>query len=158
MARHVLRRTTGFLAAVLGAVLLTGSAASAQQIRVLLVIPGGSGQLARQVARFDDALRKANGRIVQAHTLADADAVVQFTSYRRAFDDKGESEDWWYGQFKLLRPPVRDAQATPGTSPLFQLLVIGREDWEVEPAVELLGRALARALGLEKATAKDGGV
>jgi hypothetical protein len=152
------RRASRFLVAVLGSVLLTASGAAAQQIRVLLVIPTGSAKLARQVARFDDALRKANGRIVQANTLADADAVVQFTNYRRAVDDKGESEDWWYGHFKLLTPPVGGDEAAPEVPPLFQLLVIGREDWEVEPAVELLGRTLARALGLEAPAKDDGAV
>jgi hypothetical protein len=152
MAVHP-RRAIRVLVAVLALALLASSGAAAvQEIRVLIVIPNGSAKLARQVTRFDDALRKSGARVVRANTLADADAVVQFTNYKRLIDDKGEPQDWWYGQFKLLKPPVRKGHGAPKTSPPFCLVVFGHDDWQVEPAVELLGRTLARALGLEKST------
>jgi len=82
--------------------------------------------------------------------------VVQFTNHRHVVDEKGEPQDWWYGQFKLLHPPVHDADTPAEMSPLFQLVVFGHDEWQTEPAVELLGRTLARALGLERPAKKDG--
>ena len=161
MAALDCRRSVWWLIAVGATLLLTASSVSAQQIRVLLVIPTGSSRLARQVARLNDALGKSKGRIVQANTLQDADAVVQFTNYRRVVDAKGESEDWWYGEYFLLkrpiRPPVPPPGAVPGVpqSPTFVVVVYGREDWEVEPVVEVLGQTLANVFGVQD-QAQDG--
>ena len=143
------RRRAAVLLGMLGAGLAATPSASAQAIRVLLVVPTESGRLTRQVSRLNDALLRSESHIVAAQGLRDADAVVQITGYRRAFDDKGESEDWWEGQFKLLTPAARDAKSAPAAPERFKLLVIGREDGEVKPALDLLSNALARALGRE---------
>ena len=84
--------------------------------------------------------------VVRADSLADADAVVQFTAYRRVVRDKGEPQGWWYGHYVLLRAPSHKAHSVPGAE-RFTLVVIGREDWQVEPALEMLGTTLSRALG-----------
>lgn len=134
---------------MLGAALVATPSASAQSIRVLLVMPAGSDELTRQVGRLNDALLKSGTGIVAAPSLLEADAVVQITGCRRAFDGKGESENWWEGQFKLLTPAAPDARSASTTPERFKLLVIGREDWEVKPALDLLSNTLARALGRE---------
>ena len=143
------RRASFSLVALLATAFLLGPSALAsnEQIRVLLVMPTASGRLARQVSRFEDALRRSTGRLVRADSLADADAVVQFTAYRRTVDDKGASQDWWYGQYRLLKPDRQNANG-PRSAERFGLVVMDREDWQVEPALELLGVTLARALGL----------
>jgi hypothetical protein len=149
-------RWTAALAAVLAVGLLFPPSSSAQAIRVLLVMPAESGRLSRQVAEFDAALGRSGGPLLRARTLDEADAIIQFTGYRRAFDDKGESEDWWEGQFKLLTPPVPRTGFAPAIPEHFKLLVIGRASWYAEPAVELLARTLERALGRESRPKKDG--
>jgi hypothetical protein len=119
-------------------------------------MPTESGRLSRQVAEFDAALGRPDGPLVRARTLDEADAIIQFTGYRRAFDDKGESEDWWAGQFKLLTTPAPRTGFAPAVPEHFKLLVIGRASWYAEPAVELLARTLERALGRESPPKKDG--
>jgi hypothetical protein len=151
-----LPRWTAALAAALGLGLLFPSGTSAQAIRVLLVMPTESGRLSRQVAEFDAALGMPGGPLLRARTLDEADAIVHFTGYRRAIDGKGESEDWWEGQFKLLTPPVPRTGFAPAVPEHFKLLVIGRPSWYAEPAVELLARTLERALGREARPKKDG--
>jgi hypothetical protein len=157
MTIHYPRRSTLILVWLLGFALLIPSSASAQAIRVLLVVPSEPAKLARQVSRFNETLGESRGPLVSARSLSEADAVVQFTKYRRAFDQKGESEDWWEGEFQLLTPPVRGAQLAAPPKP-FMLLVIGREDWQVGPAVELLARTLARALGREHPSWPSGSI
>ena|SRR5688500_2355038 len=49
----------------------------AEQLRILVVMPSGSAKLTRQVTQFEDALRHSQGPVVQARSLAEADAVVQ---------------------------------------------------------------------------------
>jgi hypothetical protein len=132
---------------VLATWLLATTSFGAEPIRVLVVMPGESGKLARQVTQFEDALRRSRGRVVRAASLADADAVVQFTAYRRVISDKGEPQDRWYGHYVLLNAPSQGAGSVGGAT-RFGLIVIGREDWQVEPVVELLGVTLGRALGL----------
>ena len=127
-------------------VLLASVSASADQIRVLLVMPAESGRLARQVSRFEDALRRSSGGVVRAQSLLDADAVVQFTSYRRLLPAGGKSQDWWYGQYKLLTATGEGDRAQASIKP-FAFVVGDCEDWQVERALDLLGATLARALG-----------
>jgi hypothetical protein len=158
MTSHGAKRWAGVLAVVLGVGLLIPSSASAQAIRILLIMPSESGKLSRHVARFDEALAMSRGPLVRAANLAEADAVVEFTEYRRAVDEKGDTEDWWTGQFRLLTPPARDARLAPAVPERFKLLVIGRISRDVEPAIELLGKLLARALGREPRPARDGSV
>ena len=155
MTRLEVRRTAIRLVALLvPALWLVPSAlASAGQIRVLLVMPTESGRLGHQVAQLEDALRRSTGRVVRAKSLADADAVVQVTTYRRVVNDKGESQDWWYGQYSLLKHP-RQVAGGQRSAERFVLVVMDREDWQVEPALELLGVTLAKALGLAPSSAK----
>ena len=155
MTRLEVRRTAISLVAVLVATLLLvpSDLASAEQIRVLLVMPSESGRLGRQVAQLEDALRRSTGRVVRAESLADADAVVQVTTYRRLVNEKGESQDWWYGQYSLLKRP-RHVAGGQRSAERFGLVVMDREDWQVEPALELLGLTLAKALGLAPSPAK----
>jgi len=132
---------------MLGLALLLPSFASAQPIRVLLVMPSGSAKLERQVARLERALREPRASVVQARSLAEADVVVQFTAFRHTIDDKGVASNFWEGELQVLSPSARDAGlARDGAKP-FAFLVVGRETWEMEPAVALLARTLADALG-----------
>lgn len=155
-----LRRRPGRLAVLLGAWLLTAPHAlggekllppdpSAPPVHVLLTLPAESGNLARHVARLDRALAASRGFLLRAHSLEEADAVVEFTRYRRTVNDKGVTEDWWYGQFRLLTPPARGARLSQEVASRFALLIIDREPWEIEPVVDLLARTMARALGRE---------
>jgi len=127
---------------------------SAPKIRMLLVMPEPSGKLSRRVALFDKALSSYRGRMSRAH-LGDAEVIVEFTGYRRTIDAKGVSQDWWDGQYQLVTPPARRARLQRADPERFSLLVIGRESWEVEPAVDLLARMLAKALGREARPAKN---
>ena len=142
------RHWTVTLVSLLGLGLFCAPCVSAQSIRVLLITPQEPESLSHQVLRFSEELNRSHGLLVAARNLPDADVVVQFTKYRRAFDHKGESEDWWEGQFQLLTPAPLGAQLASPPKPLV-LLLIGRHEWEIAPAVELLARTLARALGRE---------
>jgi len=154
MTSHTFCRATGALAAVFSLALVLPASATAQPIRVLLVMPGESGKLPRQVARLHRALAAARGPLVRATTLAEADAVVEFTGFRHAIDEKGVSHDTWEGEFKLLAASVQEPAPVPAIPERFQLLVFGHESWEVEPAVRLLEWTLSRALGREPASKK----
>jgi len=143
-----IQRTAFHLVTVLVSTLwVVPTDASPKQIRVLLIMPAESGRLGRQVAQLEDALRRSTGRVVRAESLADADAVVQVTTYRRSVNEKGESQDWWYGQYSLLRR-MKEGAGRQRTAEPFALVVMDREDWQVEPALELLGVTLAKAMGL----------
>ena len=155
MTSHSLCRATGALAAVFGLALFLPASATAQPIRVLLVMPSESGKLPRQVARLHRALAAARGPLVRAITLAEADAIVEFTGFRHAIDEQGVSHDTWEGEFKLLASQAHEAAPAPAIPERFRLLVFGRESWEVEPAVALLEWTLARALGREPRSKKQ---
>ena len=122
---------------------------SAPKIRVLLVMPAPSGKLSRRVALFDKALGRYQGRMLRARDLGDAEAIVEFTRYRRTIDAQGVSQDWWDGQYQLVTPAARRARLPRAEPQHFALVVSGRESRELEPAVDLLARMLARALGRE---------
>lgn len=150
--------------ALLGAWLASASSASAEKpllppdplappIRIILTIPGGSGTLARQVALLNGALPTSRGSLRRAAALDEADAIIQFTGYRRTRDDKGVSLDWWEGQFKLLTPAARAAGSARGLEH-FTLVVIGREASDVDPVVDLLARTMAQALDRESRPTK----
>jgi len=134
------------LAAALTLELLPSRTASAQPIRVLLVMPRESGELSRQVARLDDAIAELNGPLVAAKSLADADVVVQFTRYQRKVGREGEPQDWWSGQFKLLVPPARIAALLP-TPERFGLMLVGQDKTDARHTIEALARMLSRAVG-----------
>lgn len=148
MTIHGVGRWAG-VTAVLGLGLLAPPDASAQAIRVLLVIPREPTELTRQVTRLEDAIAALGGPLVPANTLADADAVVQFTDYQRGTAENGQSEDRWDGQFKLLTPPARKTRFPAPVFERFTLLVFGRDKADVRPAAGLLGMTLAKALGWE---------
>jgi hypothetical protein len=147
------RRTGAALGIVLcGAAAVAGERprlppeARAAPIRVLLVLPAEGGRLARQVKRLGAELAAARGPLVCARGLDEADAIVQFTGYRRTLDEKAGSLDWWEGQFKLLRPGAREAQEAHGFPDRFSVVIGGRESWEVEAVLDGLARTLGRAL------------
>jgi len=138
----------GAMTAVLGLGALAPPDASAQPIRVLLIIPRESSELSRQAARLEDAIAELRGPLVPADSLAEADAVVQLTDHRRRLAENGESEDFWDGQFKLLTPPARRTRFSLPVAERFTLVVVGRDKADVTGLVEqALARALAKALG-----------
>jgi hypothetical protein len=67
---------------------------SAPPVRILVITPGESGKLGRQVALLDRALAESRGFLLRAENVGEADAVVQFTQYRQSVDDKGVTSDW----------------------------------------------------------------
>lgn len=131
------------------------AAVDGQPIRVLLMAPGESGELSRHVARFDESLKRSRGPLVRARTLSQADVIVQLTSYRRAVDEKGQTQDWWEGEWKPLKASTSDAHARlgPAIPERFALLVIDRVTGDAEAAVELLADVLSRALRREPPSA-----
>jgi hypothetical protein len=116
----------------------------APKIRVLLVMPAPSGKLSRRVALFDQALSGYQGRMSRARGLGDAEAIVEFTGYRRTIDANGVSHDLWDGQYQLVTSTARRARLPRAEPQAFSLAVIGHESRELEPAVDLLARMLAR--------------
>ena len=147
------------LLALLGACLASAPAVPAEQpllppdpsappVRIILTIPVEAGRLNRQVTWLDAALPTSRGFLRRAVDLNEADAIVQFTSYRRTWDDKGVSLDWWEGQLKLLSPSAR-ADGRTRQLDRFTLLLIGRDAWDVDKVADLLARHMARALGRE---------
>ncbi len=70
------------MTAVLGVGVLAPRDASAQPIRVLLIIPREPSEVSRQAARLEDAIAALGGPLVLADTLAETDAVVQLTDHR----------------------------------------------------------------------------
>jgi len=148
MTIHGVGRWAGAMTAVLALGVLVPSDAWGQPIRVLLIIPRESSELSRQAARLEDAIAELRGPMVPADSLAEADAVVQLTDYRRRLAENGESEGFWNGQFKLLTPPVRRTRIPVPVVERFTLVVIGRDKAEVTGLLEqALARALAKALG-----------
>jgi hypothetical protein len=116
-------------------------------VRILLIIPAESGKLGKQVALLDRALAESRGFLSRAGSLEEADAIVQFTRYRRTVDDKGATTDWWDGQYRLLTAPARDARLHEEVPSRFSLLIIDQEPWQMRTVIDLLARTLARALG-----------
>jgi hypothetical protein len=117
---------------------------SAEPIRVVVALPpGNTGPLAQQVRSIENALRESRESVALASSLADADAVVQFTGYSRIMRD-GKSQDRYRGHYVLLQQG--------GTPQRFGMVAFETEDWQVEPVLEMLGRTLGRALGLAPAT------
>jgi len=142
--------------AVLCLAVLAAPIAHAQPIRVLLVMPSDGGRFPSQVARFQDALGQSTNLIVRAPSLADADAIVEFTRYQRLVNERGEMEDRWYGEYKLLKVPVDRAKSSTSSPELFGLFVYGHEEGQAPPPVELLGRTLAKALHIEVPDIRSG--
>jgi hypothetical protein len=118
-------------------------------IRVMLVMPSEPDPLSPHVARFKESLKRSRGPLVSAATLSEADVIVQFTSYRRAVDGQGQTQDWWHGEYKVLQPSVRDTRLGPAIPERFALVVIDRISGDAESAVGLLARTLLRALRRE---------
>jgi hypothetical protein len=135
------------------ALLLPTTGATAEPIRILVVMPAEAGKLAQQVKRFEDALRRSRGPIARAAYLGEADAVVEFTSYRRVTSDNAKPQDWWSGHYVLLQPPPQGNRRF-ARAQRFAYVVIDREDWQVEPVLNMLGTTLSGALGLVPASQK----
>jgi hypothetical protein len=134
---------------LLMAFLLANASSAGEPIRILIVIPGASGTLARQVRLFEDALRRSRGPVARAASLAEADAVVQFTAYRRVIRE-GKPQDWWYGHYILLQAPFQEPSSAGAKQ--FTFVVIDREGWQVEAVLNMLSRTLGGALGLPPAS------
>jgi hypothetical protein len=148
MAIHRAGRWTGVATALLSVGFLVPTDASAQAIRVLLVIPREPSELARQAARLGDTIAESGGHMVLAETLGEADAIVQLTGHRYRLAETGESEDFWDAQFKLLTPPVRRFPVP--VAERFTVLLIGRDEAELPDLLaQALEHALAKALGRE---------
>ena len=75
--------------------------------------------------------------------------MVQFTAYRRVIRE-AKAQDWWYGHYILLQAPTQEASSAGAKR--FGFVVIDREDWQVEPVLNMLGRTLGGALGLAPAS------
>jgi hypothetical protein len=118
-------------------------------------MPTDSGKLERQVRLLERALAGSRGFLRRARTLEEADAIIEFRRYRRTLSDKGVTEDWWDGEFRLLTPSAGDVQRSGEVPNRFSLLIIGREPWGIEPVVDLLARTLARAFGRELRPKED---
>jgi hypothetical protein len=118
-------------------------------VRIVLVVPSDSGRLARQVKRLEAELARTRGRIVRARSLDEADAVVEFTEYRRTRNETGRTADWWHGQFKLLSPAAREVQLARGIPDRFAMVISEQEPWDMVRVLDLLGRTLAKPLGRE---------
>jgi hypothetical protein len=150
MTTRLTRRVAfGIGACLLMALLFVNSTSAAEPIRILVVVPGGSVALARQVRLFEDALRRSRGPVARAVSLAEADAVVQFTAYRRVISE-GKPQDWWYGHYILLQAPSQETSSAGAKR--FAFVVMDREDWQVEPVLKMLGTTLGGALGLAPAS------
>jgi hypothetical protein len=130
-------------------VTFTWRAVGAPPIRVLLVPSSESSPLSRHVAHFEQSLKRSSGPLVRVATLSEADVIVQFTAYRRTVGDKGQTQDWWQGEFKPLKVSLRDTRLGPPVPERFALLVADRVSGDAEAAVELLAKLLSRALGRE---------
>jgi len=148
MASHGVGRWAGAMTAVLGLGVLAPPDASAQPIRVLLIVPRGSSELSRQAAGLEDAIAALGGPLVVANTLADADAVVQLTDHRRRVAENGETEDWWDGQFKLLTP-VRKTRFPVPVAERFSVVIWQNKADVTGLIAQALARTLAKALGRE---------
>src|SRR6266568_6561387 len=138
MTVHGVGRWASVMTAVLGLGVLAPRDASAQPIRVLLIIPREPSEVSRQAARLEDAIAAFGGPMVLADTLAETDAVVQLTDHRRGIAENGESRDSWEGQLKLLAPPARKTRFPAPVAERFTLLVFGRDKADLRPAAGLL--------------------
>ena len=147
MTIHGWGRWAGAMTAVLGLGVLAPSDASAQPIRVLLIVPRELSELSRQAARLEDAIAALDGPLVPAGTLADADAVVQLIDHRRRLAENGESEDRWDGQFKLLTPPVRKTRFPAPMAERFAVVTWGDKADVTGLLAQALAQTLAKALG-----------
>jgi hypothetical protein len=133
---------------VLSVLLLLGAVrVAAEDLRVLLVMPGGTGKLARQVSRLNAALARSNGPLVRGQGLLDSDVVVAFTSYRRILGPEGGVQDWWEGHLKPLKRALSRADLQSEAPELIGFIVMDHESWEMEPVLRCLEMSVKAALG-----------
>jgi hypothetical protein len=140
------RRAWGPVLATLGALVLAHpAAASADEIRVLLVA-SRDADVDLQISMLERAIRQSPGPLAVADGLADAHVVIQFTGHRRTAGKDGEPLFHWMGQAKLLNVPQEMTVSTTPLSERFELVVIGREGSEAQRARKLLETVLTKAL------------
>lgn len=143
-------RLAAVFAVALSLHILPTAIATAEPIRVLLVMPRETGELSRAVARIEDAMKGPDGPVAAAQSLADADAVVQFIRYQRKVGEKNEPQEWWLGQFKLLTAPRSRAAVLFPTPERFGLALMGQDNVDALHVVGALARILSKALGHEE--------
>jgi hypothetical protein len=136
----------GFLAGLAVMGLVSPTAVSADEIRILFVVPRDAAVVDSQVRKLEQAIAGSQGPLTVALSLSEAHVVVQFTEYRRSIGEKGEPLFHWVGQAKLLEQPK---EMTVSATPLperFELLVIGEDGREQQRALKSLELMLSKTL------------
>jgi hypothetical protein len=136
----------GLLAGLAVVGLVSPTAVSADEIRILFVVPRDAAVVDSQVRKLEQAIAGSQGPLTVALSLSEAHVVVQFTEYRRSIGEKGEPLFHWVGQAKLLEQPK---EMTISATPLperFELLVIGEDGREQERALKSLELMLSKTL------------
>jgi hypothetical protein len=124
--------------------------AVAQESRVLILTPESSNEVVRDgVETLKRTIRQERAELVLAEGLSTADVVVEFTDYQVKVGKKGP-EEHWVGNYKVLVPRPRDADAFRVLPEKFTLLVIGHDETDLSRAAQLLRNLVARALGRKK--------
>ena len=135
--------------AVMVMVLVSPAVVSADEIRILFVLPRDAGVVDIQVRKLERAIGESQGPLAVAQSLSEAHVVVQFTEYRRSIGQKGEPLFHWVGQAKLLEQPK---EMTVSATPLperFELLIIGEDGRGELRAMKSLERMLSKTLRLK---------
>jgi len=131
----------GLSLVAIAAALSLATPATAQEIRLLLLVPRSSDLVVRvQVDKLEKAITQARGQLVLVDSLSDADVIVEFTGYSRREGVGGELECRWTGRFKALVP------ADPGVTERFVLSRRGPKATDVDEAAAMLTDVLAKAL------------
>ena len=136
----------GLLAGLAVMGLVSPMAVSADEIRILFVVPRDAGVVDGQVRKLERAIGESHGPLAVAMSLSEAHVVIQFTEYRRSIGEKGEPLFRWVGQAKLLEQPK---EMTVSATPLperFELLVIGEDGTEQQRALKSLELMLSKTL------------
>jgi len=143
----------GFRGCLLAGVAVMGmvspAAVSADEIRILFVLPRDAGVLDIQVRKLERAIEESQGPLAVARSLSEAHVVVQFTGYRLSIGQKGEHLFHWVGQAKLIGQPE---EMTVSATPLperFMLLVSGEDGRGELRAMKSLERILSKTLRIK---------
>ena len=126
--------------------LVSPAVGSANEIRILFVLPRDAGVLDIQVRKLERAIGESQGPLAVAQSLSEAHVVVQFIEYLRSIGEKGEPLFHWVGQAKLIRQPE---EMTVSATPLperFELLIIGEDGRGELRALKSLERMLSKTL------------
>ncbi len=128
---------------------LAPAPSSAEDIRVLLLVPRDLPEVAAHVARLERAISESESSLVVVTELAAADVIVEFTGYRRGTTERSEPAASWYGHHLVVTSATEAAGAAVNEPQPFALLATGPEDDLVTHAVTALEMVLAKALGRE---------